>query len=191
MDFGQALLNIFGFSPGFLVGENLIRVRTPLLTRLLTFFLYCRDISVDRAGQVVVVRVRTLWFFARSRTIPFHDVEYIDTEWVDVSTNEALPGPEIDTVRISVGLVLHEERDQVHLFSFNQGSGTLLGSATDNYTEFVSLLSEFLGVPVGKPLPHFADAEGNRFFCSACGRPSPPNQKKCMYCGGALIAKGE
>ena len=110
------------------------------------------------------------------------------------------PTDEVERYRIS--LVLKDPRARIPLFSF-MGEGSvetgwrgvlfgdddrvdLAGDQAQAFRGYLDLLSEFLGVTIGPPVPHVSDLHGRKYRCTACGKNVPPNRPTCLYCGGAI-----
>ena len=82
-----------------------LRAGTPWLTRLLTLFLYVREVVIDGRSQRVSRKTRYLWFFKSERDISFDRIKRLDYSCeVTRSTDEH--GRERESAVFTIGLVL-------------------------------------------------------------------------------------
>jgi len=197
--------SLLAIKPAVSVEGDLLRARTALVAQFLTLFSYCRRVFVDRAREKVGVETKYLWFFRSRRMIPFAEVAYIDMSFSSMGTSWGWSsdghGATDQVEKFTVSLFL-DSNEEVRLFSFvGEGacqtgwSGALFGGdSLVDYAgdqegaarQFARALKEFIGVTIGKPVAHLADAQGQKFFCAECGRPSAPTLQKCFYCGGPV-----
>jgi hypothetical protein len=126
---------------------------------------YERRLTVDPKRQNISIFRRYLWFFRRTKEIPFHSVKAVLYRYTDVSgnTNWAWWGQTYD--HFTVGLQLHDF-EEVNLFHFF-GEGTFVnntrlpdwlfweqyvttvsGTQEQESRAFAELLQHMIGVPL-------------------------------------------
>jgi len=176
--------------------------RTSLLVRVLTLFFSGVYLHVDRRARYLFLDRRYFWFFKRSRAIAFAQIDRIEYGFDSTVTKYGYQGQALDQVEtFTVEIVLKEGDEHIPLFRF-RGLGAVSTGLTglmqgDDLVDyegdqerkslaFVQALKDFLGVPLGKAVPQLTDESGTKYSCGQCGRPGPPRQGDCLYCGGKL-----
>ncbi|NUM35347.1 MAG: hypothetical protein HUU50_12425 [Candidatus Brocadiae bacterium] len=185
--------------------------RTSFIGQMFTLFSYCRYLHIIPRQKIIEIENRKSWICQGIQTIPFSDVSHIDYDFSSVGTSWGYDGSSFwgrqdQLEAYTVSLIL-KNQEKVPLFSFNgEGSvetgtvGVILGKDSifdfegnqgKKSREFCNALSSLIGVPVGEPLKHLADEQGDKFFCKKCNRALGPNSKKCIYCGGMAYVPGK
>jgi hypothetical protein len=207
MSIGIVTTNLLAKNPAvFREGDRAV-ARTNWWLQLLTLFSYRKQVIIDRRRKQIEIDTRAFWFFRWKTRIPFSRIERLSYGFAAFGTEWGAFWERTDQVEsFTVGLVLRAPEETLDLFSFRgEGSvqtgwtGVLLGDSlvdfegdqADASRSFVRILQEFTGASLTGPLPHIANQAGERFSCEQCKRPSPPNKKKCMYCGGGLVVVQE
>lgn len=158
---------LFCVCPRVRKGKGKLFASTAWRLRLLTLGTLYRQVIVDPKQEVVRIRRRYFWLFARNRRIPFDSVKaviYGYQDWADTSWSWGRNTADLYTV----GLRLHGGKE-LHLFYFygegefvNEGpfpdwlywDDYLFGAAGTQQREshaFVELLGKMIGVPVEPP----------------------------------------
>ncbi|WP_437680217.1 hypothetical protein [Sorangium sp. So ce131] len=199
--------SLLSIVPRVWVDGDHLHARTSFAVRALSLFSYAMTLHVDRRARYVFIERRTLWLRRQGRAIPFKQIDHIDYRFSSFTTEWNASGRPTDRLEsFSVALVLKGEEEPVRLFRFRGegsvstgGLGVLAGDAIvdlegaqeEASQRFVSLLQEFIGVGLGKPMPRLRDASGQVWACRACARPAPPRPGRCLYCGGQVAPSGD
>ncbi len=198
-------IGLLSIAPAVRETRGQLRARTNLLWQLLSLFSYRREVVVDRKSRYVSIATRRLWFLADDRAIPFRSIERIDYGFKSMPTSigRGIDGAGVsDNIEtFSVSLVLNPEADEtrgeiVELFAFRgDGSGEVPtfneainfeGAQEEESLAFVRALQRHVGVGLSKATPRLEDDAGRRWACTDCGRPGPPRERPCYYCGGEV-----
>lgn len=162
---------LLSISPHIRDDGGVLTARTSMKGLLLSLTLLYRSVIVDRSAGTVTIHRRLFWFFRRTRTIPFRDIEQILYTYEDLNlgTTLGLSGDSKDS--FAVGLRLKSGKD-VHLFHF-LGEGEfqygwdvfawmrgfwlaerlfdVTGTHSEDSRVFVDRLQQLTGCPVGRP----------------------------------------
>jgi hypothetical protein len=179
--------------------------RTNFLLRALTLFSYSHEVVVDRKSRYVSVSTRRMWFLKSGEAIPFRSVQRIHYGYASLPTSVGHTTDGVGVTdrleKFTVALILEPEAGEtrgreVELFAFRgEGSGDglglhniidLEGAQETTSLQFVRLLQKHIGVSLAEATPHLADSHGRKWTCLGCGRPGPPNARRCYYCGGEV-----
>jgi hypothetical protein len=188
--------------PRVWVEDDKLRGRASFLLRMLSLFSYDRLLTVDRAARMVTVESRVFWFYRRSHTVKFDQIERIDYKFASLTTSWSYWVGRTDQLEsFSVGLIIEGERDPLHIFSF-RGEGAVntgiagiffgdslfdgQGTQESSSRRFVEELSRFTGASLSRTPPQLTDKAGRAWACSTCSHPGPPRRVKCLYCGGLV-----
>ncbi|MCF6314594.1 MAG: hypothetical protein L3J39_19255 [Verrucomicrobiales bacterium] len=175
-------------------------VSNSFILRLLTLFLYLRNVRIDENYKLITIREKWFWLRAHETVVPFDAVSHIDYDYASSGTSWGLSFQNFegyerhDSVeRFMVKIVTHNN-DKHDICAFRgEGaemtgwSGVLLGgdkaydfsgTQAEESQVFVSYLCELLNVPIGKPF----DSSGLMVECKNCGRETSKAREKCLYC---------
>lgn len=159
----------FTIAPRVYFKRESLHLETPLWLAGLLLFLRLRHIEIDKKRKYVQVSTRWFWFFNVVRLIPFRHIKCVYYDYEEVPNSGvlyhgfAMATDSLEDYRI--GLVLnHPDDERVYLFRVaGEGAkmtglfGVLLGDSPvdlqgnqqQQSLGLASLLSKFLGVPLG------------------------------------------
>jgi len=201
------------FGSRVLVTPRGLRFAWPYALRLLSAFSYDHRTLIDLADRVIRLEDKRWWRWQPPRAIPFDQVRYVDTEYYAKSSGHSSrkikysdahvhQSQESGNLYVSVAGEKASEKAIVAVFRTHsmhklystdrRGEQTLGEKAGGTTAEdaFAEALVRILDVPLGRPADLDAAGTAVRYECERCGRPAGPNQQRCRYCPGSIVAVG-
>jgi len=175
------------------------------LLRLATLFLYIRSVEINQRSQSILLCERWFYIFPRVVSLRFEELSHLDYTYISSGTSWGLlwgnAGPELgryDSVEsFSIKAITKTGREYPLCIFVGEGSectgwgGIIMGrdeifdfagTQSEESRTLVSYLSDFIGIPLTRPL----SVPVNTTVCPRCRHTIPKNSPRCLYCGASL-----